>query len=127
MFAIEKINKEMLKKASDKYTEIIGQYIIDRCVDKDCEKKVEDGPQFSEVMGNIMTLAKGKKHGSVAVLTPDEVFGVVDQAYSFPTDKEAQFRAIMEESTAKIPMPYKTAPEPAAKSATSKLSLDDFL
>ena len=31
MQAIEKINTEMQKNPTDQYTEIVGQYIIDRC------------------------------------------------------------------------------------------------
>lgn len=42
MQAVERINQEMQKNPTDKYMEIIGQYIIDRCANDDDGAKVAE-------------------------------------------------------------------------------------
>lgn len=120
--AIEKINGEMQKNAADKYTEIIGQYIIDRCTnDLDAAKVANEQKSLGGAMKAVMGLASKKKHGNVAVLMPQEVFGEIDKYFGFATDENAQEQAIMAACGA-VHMPIKP---PAAKKVA--LNLADFL
>lgn len=51
MAAIEKINTEMQKNPTDQYTEIVGQYIIDRCADdQDGAMVAKDGKTLPAAM-----------------------------------------------------------------------------
>ena len=120
--AIQKINDEMQKNASDTYTEVIGHYIIDRCGDEITAAKVLDtGKSLKGAMDAIMQLATKAKKGNVAVLLPDAVFGAVDKYFGMATDEAAQETAIAAVCGAtKTPV----APPVAKKVA---LSLNDFL
>lgn len=97
MTAIEKINNEMQKNASDPYTEIIGQYVIDRCSDNIIAMMVDKpGKTLSGAMKQVMDAASKKKHDSVAVMSDSEVFTIIDNYFGMPEDKEAQRRAVGE-------------------------------
>lgn len=101
MTAVERINSEMQKNHDDRYTEIVGQYVIDRCAAPEEEKKVTDKMTLKGAMEAVHELAKKRKNSnhfffgpSVAVLTPGEVFGEVDRYFGFTTDEAAQWRAV---------------------------------
>lgn len=123
--AIEKINAEMQKKANDPYTEIVGHYIIDRCLDAACAEKVmADGKSLQGAMSEIMKRAQKARNGSVAVLTPGAVFGAVDEHFGFETDEAAQMAALSSASPAPVEPPKPKTPERASGSI---ISLEDFL
>ena len=123
--AIEKINAEMQKKPNDPYTEIVGHYIIDRCLDAACAEKVmADGKSLKGAMDAIMAKAKKAKNGNVAVLTPGAVFGAIDEHFGFETDEAAQMAAISSASPATVEPPKPKTPERASGSI---ISLEDFL
>lgn len=123
--AIEKINAEMQKSGNDPYTEIVGHYIIDRCLDAACAEKVmKDGKTLKGAMDAVMERAKKAKHGSVAVLTPGDVFGAVDKYFGFSTNTAAQMAALSSVSAPSAEPPKPTTPERASGSI---ISLEDFL
>ena len=122
MKAIQKINTEMQKNPTDTYTEIVGHYIIDRCGDEITAAKVADEKKsLKGAMDAVMQLATKKKQGNVAVLTPQDVFGAVDQYFDMATDEAAQEAAIMGAGGAPKPQ----VEPPAAKKVV--LNLSDFL
>ncbi len=95
MRAIEKINDEMQKTPDDEYVEIIGHYVIDRCLDPACETRAAAaGKTLKGAMDAVLSLAKQKKRGSCAVLVPSQVFGEVDRYFGFAQDLSAQRKAI---------------------------------
>ena len=62
MQAIEKINTEMQKNPTDQYTEIVGQYIIDRCTsDPDGALVAKEGKTLAGAMTAVMERAKKAK------------------------------------------------------------------
>lgn len=96
MEAIKKINAEMQKRADDPYAEIIGHYIIDRCGDDAVADLVlKNGKTLEGAMEAVVTVASKAKHGNVALLTPDRVFGEVDRYFGLTTDARAQQRVMM--------------------------------
>lgn len=122
MQAIEKINTEMQKNPTDQYTEIVGQYIIDRCTsDTDGALVAKEGKTLAGAMTAVMERAKKAKHRNYAVLLPAQVFGAVDEYFGMQTDEEAQERAMMAACGA--------THTPAAPPAAKKVALDlaDFL
>lgn len=121
MSAIEKINAEMQKRPDDLYMEIVGHYIIDRCgEDEACEKKAADsGKSLAGAMAAVRNAAKKKAVGNCAVLTPGEVFSMIDKYFGFPVDARAQERAMASVSGA-------STVATAAHAAVS-LDLSDFL
>lgn len=48
--AMEKINEEMQKNPNDLYTEVIGHYITDRCMDVDAAEKIAADRAAEELM-----------------------------------------------------------------------------
>lgn len=126
--AIEKINAEMQKKASDPYTEIVGHYIIDRCLDATCAEKVmQSGKSLRGAMDAIMAKAKAARNGNVAVLTPAAVFGAVDEHFGFETDEAAQFSAVSSASSASSAPAEPPRPKAPERASGSIISLEDFL
>lgn len=119
MDAIGKINQEMLKNPEDLYTEILGHYVIDRCMDPSCEQLVAaEDKNLEGAMKAVRDAAEKKKHGSVAVLTPQEVFSEVDKYFGFEFDAAAQMQAMsVAGSAGYVP----------AKKETKVLRLEDFL
>lgn len=91
--AIEKINAEMQKDPTNRYMEIIGHYVIDRC-DEALAAKIAGGKTLKDAMTAVERRAQKVKKGNVAVLTPGEVFGEVDQYFGLPADTAAQWRAM---------------------------------
>lgn len=92
--AIEKLNAEMQKDAGDRYLEIIGHYVIDRC-DGAVAAGVAAGKTLKGAMDAVMARAKkAKRRGIVAVLTPEEMFGEVDRYFGLAPDTAAQWRAL---------------------------------
>lgn len=121
MTAVEKINNEMQQNASDTYTEILGQYIIDRCgEDPAVDAAVaEDGKTLKGAMAAVYSVAQSKKHGSVSVLTPAQVFGAVDKYFGLKEDVRAQLRAMN--------MSGDDAPHQAPAASGNVIDLADFL
>lgn len=94
--AIAKINAEMQKNPNDLYTEIIGQYIIDRCSDETvAAKAAATRKSLAGAMSAVMAVAKKSAKNSVAVLTPAAVFSEVDKYLGIPEDRAAQAAAMM--------------------------------
>lgn len=91
--AIAKINAEMQKDPSNRYMEILGHYIIDRC-DEALAAKIASGKTLKGAMAAVVKKAQGVKQGNVATLTPGEVFGEVDKYFGLSTDDAAQWRAL---------------------------------
>lgn len=91
--AIETINAEMQKDPADRYLEILGHYIIDRC-DETLAAKITGGKTLKGAMELVLKKARNAKKGNVATLTPGQVFGEVDKYFGLPTDDAAQWRAI---------------------------------
>lgn len=120
--AIRKINAEMQKNPDDRYTEIIGQYIIDRCGDDITAAKVmADNKSLKGAMDAVVEKARKAKNGNVAVLMPEVVFGEVDQYFDLSTDCAAQERAMMAACSGMAAAPT------SAASAGINISLSDFL
>ena len=116
MKAFEKINEEMQKSPNDGYMEILGHYLIDRCADPEDEILIgAEGKTLKGAMDAVMNEAKKKKHGSVAVLSDAEVFGIVDGYFGLKTDYKAQCGALP-----------KSEQKPIAPAGTV-LDLSDFL
>lgn len=117
--AVEKINEEMQKNPNDPYTEVIGHYIIDRCMDADAAEKVAaDGKTLKGAMQAVMKKAEKVKQGNVAVLLPGAVFEAVDRYFGMRKDTAAQDKALRGACGA--------TPEPP-KQVASVLNLEDFL
>lgn len=103
--AIEKINAEMQKAPSDRYLEILGHYVIDRC-DEALAAKIAGGKTLKDAMTAVERKASANRGGlRVVPMTPDEVFGEVDKYFGLPTDTAAQWRA--------MGLPPAAAPAPA--------------
>lgn len=118
--AIEKINAEMQKNPNDSYTEIIGQYIIDRCEEQiTAEKVAVNGKTLEGAMSAVMSEANKARKGSVAVLTPAAVFGAVDDYFGITTNTAAQLKAIQGSTPAPAATPVSTG--------KVNLSFEDFL
>lgn len=94
MGVIEKINAEMQEKPDDKYREIIGHYIIDRCEDPACAEKVTADKTLKGAMEAILSFAKKNKSGYVAVLDDSTVFRKVDEYFGFPEYRTLQRKAL---------------------------------
>ena len=95
MDVFEKINAEMQKEPANKYMEIIGHYVLDRCTDETCAAKAADEKKtLKGAMAEIMKEAGKHQHGNVAVLMPADVFGTVDKYFGFKTDEAAQVAAM---------------------------------
>ena len=114
--AIAKINAEMQKNADDKYTEIIGQYVIDRCLNAAVAERValKDKTLRGAMDAVIENARRAKNKNGVAVLLPKEVFGAVDKYFGLPTDAAAQTKALAGAGAA------------AAPSSGLNLSVEDF-
>lgn len=92
--AIEKINAEIQKDPSDRYMEIVGHYIIDRC-DEALAARIAEGRTLKDAMTAVERKAQSVRNGrSVVPMTPDELFGEVDKYFGLPTDIAAQWKAI---------------------------------
>lgn len=107
--AIEKINAEMQKDPANRYMEIIGHYIIDRC-DEDLAAKIAGGKTLKDAMEAVVRKARAVKKGNVAVLEPGEVFGAVDKFLGLPPDTAAQWKAMGFPPTG-APVPTETPPQ----------------
>ena len=119
--AIEKINAEMQKDPANRYMEIIGHYIIDRC-DEALAAKIAGGKTLKDAMESVVRVARKRQKGNVATLTPDEVFGEVDKFFGLPTDTAAQWKAIG------FPVVVPAAPaEAPVQHVSVDVDLDSFL
>lgn len=119
--AIEKINAEMQKDPANRYMEIIGHYIIDRC-DEVLAAKIADGKTLKDAMESVVRVARKRQRGNVATLTPDEVFGEVDKFFGLSTDTAAQWKAMG------FPVVVPAAPAEAPVQRVSvDVDLDSFL
>lgn len=119
--AIEKINAEMQKDPANRYMEIIGHYVIDRC-DEALAAKIAGGKTLKDAMEAVVRKAQKAKRGNVAVLDPSEVFGEVDRFFGLATDTAAQWKA--------LGLPSAAAPSPAeapVQHVSVDVDLDSFL
>lgn len=120
--AIEKINAEMQKNASNTYVEIVGHYLIDRCSDDIAAARVMvEGKTLSGAMQAVESTARKAAVKNVAVLTPDTVFDAVDSYFGITRDDDVRERTIMA-ACASSHMPVTP---PVAKRVA--LDLTDFL
>lgn len=93
--AIEKINAEMQKDPSNRFMEIVGHYIIDRCADDGTAAKVMDGKKtLKGAINAVMARAQEARNGNAAILLPGDVFGEVDRHFGLSTDISAQQKAM---------------------------------
>lgn len=124
--AIQKINIEMQKNPTDPYTEIIGHYIIDRCVDDITAAKVmKEDKTLEGAMKAVLDEARKAKNGNVAVLTPSKVFGEVDKYFNFAADLKAQQKALAAAGGGPVQQESQEAPQTEKKKLG--LSLADFM
>lgn len=91
--AVAKLNAEMQKEPDNRYLEILGHYAIDRC-DQALASKLTGGRTLKGAMEAVVKRAKAARAGSVAVLTPTQVFGEVDKYFGLSPDTDAQWRAM---------------------------------
>ena len=121
--AVAKINADMQKKPEDKYREIIGHYVIDRCVEEDAAEAVlAENKSLEGAMAAVVSKARAAASGGVAVLTPNEVFAEIDGYFGFALDMTAQQEALKDVSAAGGDIHT-----PAVKNKKMKLSLEDFI
>lgn len=96
--AIEKINAEMQKDPTNTNLEIIGQYIIDRCVKSgEVVSAVNGGKTLSGAMDALSAEARKRAKGNCAMLRDSDIFDIVDKYLSAPADeqvREATKRAV---------------------------------
>lgn len=120
--AIARINAEMQKNPSDPYTEILGHYVIDRCMDDALAAKVcADKKTLTGAMEAVKSRARKTAPGGVAVLLPCHVFDEVDKYFGLPTDLAAQQKAMLAASGT-----APAQPSPPAPPAKVKFDLADF-
>lgn len=99
--AMKKINTAMQKEPGNTYLEIIGQYIIDRCVNEDVATLVMKQDKTLEgAMKAVENVARKKAIHNCACLLPAEVFGTIDKYFGLQTDELAQERAMRSACTA---------------------------
>lgn len=116
--AIEKINAEMQKAPADRYLEILGHYLIDRC-DEALAAKITGGKTLKDAMTAVERRARRAQKGNVAVLAPDEVFSEVDKYFGLPADSTAQWRAMGLQ-------PAKVSEEERPQTSSVAIDLEDF-
>jgi hypothetical protein len=123
--AIEKINTEMQKDPNNKYLEIIGHYIIDRCTDDITAARIAaEGKTLKGAMDAVMAKATAARNGNVAVLTHTTVFAAVDSYFKITTDEQAQLDAMMSAGSG---TPVKTPTQHTGNAKRLALDLDAFL
>lgn len=109
--AIIKINAEMQRNASDRYTEAIGHHVIDACTTEANATAILDQQKtLKGAMDAVRKEAQSKAKGGVAVMDDGEVYAIVDQYFGLTTAPAA---------------PAHT-PAPAQKQAAVSLDIDDF-
>ncbi len=93
--AIVKINEEMQKDADNKYLEILGHYVIDRCEDKLCAEKVIKGTlTLKGAFEEIKKKAKKTAKNGCSVMKDREIFDVVDRYFGFSVDDKQRQKSI---------------------------------
>lgn len=89
--AIAKINEEMQKDPSNKYLEIIGHYIIDRCREPEVAKAVnEPEKSLNGAYKHIEAAARKKSEKGCAVMTDSDVFNAIDEYLRIPANTSAR-------------------------------------
>ncbi len=89
--AIKKINDEMQKNPDNKYIEIIGQYIIDKCGNEEMAKAVlAEGKTLAGCLKAIEAIAKKKAVNSVGVVTEEEAFAEVHKYFGVSKETGAK-------------------------------------
>lgn len=76
--AIAKINEEMQKDPNNRYLEILGQYIIDRCSEKAVASAVNGGKTLEGACKAVEAAAR-KKKGQCIVMSDGEIFDAADE------------------------------------------------
>ena len=85
--AVMKINLEMQKDPQNRYMEIVGHYIIDRCGDEAVASAVMDsGKTLEGAMKAITAAARKNVKGSVGIMSDTDVFDAIDQYLSAGRD-----------------------------------------
>ena len=85
--AVMKINLEMQKDPQNRYMEIVGHYIIDRCGDEAVASAVMDsGKTLEGAMKAITAAARKNAKGSVGIMSDTDVFDAIDQYLSAGRD-----------------------------------------
>lgn len=138
--AIKKINDEMQKDPNNTYMEIIGHYLIDRATAEPMVAAAINEPKktLKDAMDKVMESAKKKKQGNVAVLTPDQVFEVIDDYFGLVRNAAAMYKSLgmdlsaVAAAAAVSDVVAAAAPRPIvlqggkAKKSRVDIDLDDF-
>lgn len=89
--AISKINEEMQKEPSNKYLEIIGHYIIDRCSEEAVAKAVNNPEKsLNGAYEHIEIAARKKASKHCAVMTDSEIFDAIDEYFGISANSGAR-------------------------------------
>lgn len=96
MTAIEKINTQMQEDPNDLYTEIIGHYLIDRCMTPEDETLIgADGKTLAGAMSAVESAARKKAAGKrVGVLSDYETGKIIDDYFGLTPNAELWQRTI---------------------------------
>lgn len=87
--AIAKINEEMQKDPNNRYLEILGQYIIDRCSEKAVADAVNGGKTLEGAYKAVEAVAR-KKKGQCVVMSDGEIFDAADKYLGVPKSGKAR-------------------------------------
>ena len=76
--------------------EIIGQYLIDRAAAEPMVAAAINEPKktLKDAMDEILKVAQKKRKGNVAVLTPPQVFEVVDKYFCLTKNEAAMYKSL---------------------------------
>jgi len=123
--AIAKIKAEMDGNNAIPYVKAVGQFVLQYLTmhPETAEKINAEGKTVAGSMKEMETVARAKKSGSMAVLTPDEGFGIVMKYYGIE-DKGTPIVKAGPVVTAPFSPP---AAPPAAPAKSFSVSLDDLL
>ena len=128
----------MQKDPTNTYMEIIGHYLIDRAMAEPETAAAINEPKktLKGAMDEVMKMAQKNKKGNVAVLTPPQVFGVIDQYFRLEANVWAMYKAIgmtSQEDSQPVDHEMKDTTRPVvlqggkAKKNRVDIDLDDFL
>lgn len=81
--AITKLEKEMEDNKSSEYTQYVGKYMVDYLngYPDYAEKIMKEGKTLKGSLKNMESVARKKKTGNCAMLTPDQGFKAVLEYY----------------------------------------------
>lgn len=131
--AITKINDEMQKDPTNTYLEIIGHYLIDRCVDETVAAAIlTTGKTLNGAMAAVTNAAQKQAKGNKAVLKDRDILNIVDTYFKLPHSEAAQeacIDAVDGDCRLTTSGTRPAAPHAAPTHASTALSmnLEDFL